>query len=63
MNNNFITYVEFLLNDINNPELIQEWKLNLDAAVYDFFLNLTFINLQLKNKMIVVIATRTGQNQ
>ena len=34
-NNIFSTYVEPLLNDINNPELIQEWKLNLDAAAYE----------------------------
>ena len=27
----FSTYVESLLNYINHPALIQEWKLNLDA--------------------------------
>ena len=34
MNNTFITYIEPLLNDINHPELIQEWKLNIDATAY-----------------------------
>ena len=34
INNTFITYVEPLLNYINNPALIQEWKLNPDAAAY-----------------------------
>ena len=24
-----------MLNNINNPTLIQEWKLNLDAAAYE----------------------------
>ena len=24
-----------MLDDINHPELIQEWKLNLDATVYE----------------------------
>ena len=29
------TYVVPLLKDIKHPELIQEWKLNLDAAAYE----------------------------
>ena len=28
-------YVESLLKDINHPELLQEWKLNIDAAEYE----------------------------
>ena len=35
INNIFCTYVEPLLNDINYPALIQELKLNIDAAVYE----------------------------
>ena len=35
INNMFSTYVEPLLNDINNPALLQEWKLNIDDAVYE----------------------------
>ena len=34
INNNLITYVEALLNDINHYALIQEWKLILDATAY-----------------------------
>ena len=34
-NNIFSKYVEPLLNDINHPALVQEWKLNIDAAVYE----------------------------
>ena len=33
--NIFIEYVEPLLKDINHPEFLQEWKLNLDAAEYE----------------------------
>ena len=35
MNNTFIVYVEPLLDDINNPALIQERKVNIDAALYE----------------------------
>ena len=31
----FSTYVEPLLNLINHPALVQEWKLNLDAPAYE----------------------------
>ena len=31
INNFFSIYVEPLLNYINHPTLVQEWKLNLDA--------------------------------
>ena len=31
--NTFSTYVVHLLKDINHPVLLQEWKINLDAAV------------------------------
>ena len=34
INNIFSTYVEPLLNDIHHTALLQEWKLNLDAAEY-----------------------------
>ena len=35
INNIFSKYVEPLLNDINNPALFQEWKLNLHATSYE----------------------------
>ena len=35
INNVFIKYFETLLDDINHPELVQEWKLNHDAAAYE----------------------------
>ena len=35
IHNIFSTYVEPLLNYINHPALVQEWKLNLDAPAYE----------------------------
>ena len=34
INNIFVTYVEPLLDNINHPALVEEWKLNLDNAAY-----------------------------
>ena len=48
IHNIFSTYVELLLNYINNPALVQEWKLNLDDPVYENKLMLTLIYLQIK---------------
>ena len=52
-----------LLKDINHPELLQEWKLNLDAAAYKKILMLTCLNIMIKKKFIVMIAVFTGQPQ
>ena len=35
IHNIFSAYVETLVNYINNTALVQEWKLNLDATVYE----------------------------
>ena len=35
IHNIFNTYVKPLLNYINNPESVQEWKLNIDAPAYE----------------------------
>ena len=35
IHNIFSTYVEPLLNCINHPALVQEWKLNIDAPEYE----------------------------
>ena len=35
MINIFSTYVTPKIKDIQHPELLQEWKLNLDAAEYE----------------------------
>ena len=59
----FSSYVAPLLKDINNPEFLQEWKLNLDAADYEKKLMLTCLNLLIKKKLIIMIATCNGQPQ
>ena len=35
IHNIFSTYVKPLLNYINHPESVQEWKLNIDAPAYE----------------------------
>ena len=59
----FSAYVVPLLKDINHPALLQEWKLNIDAAEYEQILMLTCLNLPIKNKFIIMIATCTIQPQ
>ena len=59
----FSSYVEPLLKYINNHVLFQEYKLNIDAAAYEKKLMLTCLNLLIKNKLIVMIATFTVQPQ
>ena len=61
--NIFSEYVLPLLKDINHTELLQELKLNLDAAEYEKILMLTCTNLLKKEKPIVIIVTCTGQPQ
>ena len=54
--NIFSVYVGPLLKYINDPALLQEWKVNLNAEAYEKILILTCLNL-LKKKLIVMIAT------
>ena len=61
--NIFSVYVLTLLKDINHPALLQEWKLNLDAAVYENNINANMSKPSEKKKLIVMIATFTGQPQ
>ena len=35
MSNIFITYVTPQIKETNDPEILQEWKLNIDAAEYE----------------------------
>ena len=48
--NIFSTYVVPLLKNINNPALIQEWKLNLDAAAYEKYIDSNVSKLSDKSK-------------
>ena len=61
INNIFRTYVKPLLDDINNPELEQECKLNNNDAEYEKQLDGKVNRPSDKNIFIVMIATRTGK--
>ena len=52
-----------MLKYINHPVLLQEWKLNIDAAVYKINIDANLSKPSEKNKLIVIIATCTGQPQ
>ena len=54
-------YVEPLLNYINHPTLVQEWKLNLDALAHEK-IDANVNRPSYKNKMIIMIAKRTNQS-
>ena len=49
--NIFSANFEPLLKSTNNPELIQKWKINLDAAQYENILMLTCLNLLKKTEI------------
>ena len=48
--NIFSAYVVPLLKDINHPALLQEWKLNIDAAEYKRNINANLYKPSEKNK-------------
>ena len=52
-----------LLEYINHPELLQEWKLNLYAAAYERNIDANMSKPSLKNKLIVMIATCNDQSK
>ena len=58
----FSTYVTPQIKEINHPEIIQEWKLNIDDAEYEkIWLN--HIYPQIKRKLIAKMITTTGLRQ
>ena len=61
--NIFSAYVEPLLKYINHPELLQEWKLNLDAAEYERKIYINLYKPSEEKKLIVIIANFTGQHR
>ena len=56
-------YVVPLLKYINHPALLQELKLNIDAATYEKNIDANMSNFLIKKKLIVMIETCTGQPQ
>ena len=61
--NIFGEYVEPLLEDINHPALLQEWKHNLDAAEYETNIDANLCKPSVKKIFIIMIVTCTGQHQ
>ena len=60
--NIFSAYVEPLLKYINYPELLQEWKTNIYDREYERNINANLYKPSIKKKLIVMIATCTGQH-
>ena len=58
----FSTYVKPQIKEINHPALLQEWRLNIDAADYEQNI---YANLYkpMKKNHIVLIVVITGQHQ
>ena len=52
-----------MLNDINNPELLQDKKINLDVVAYQKKIDADLYKPSVKNELIVMLATLTGQPQ
>ena len=44
-------YVEPLIKEINHPSLLQEWKLNIDAAEYEKNIDANLYKASEKNKI------------
>ena len=59
----FNTYVTPQIKEINHPEFLQEWKLNIDAAEYEKNMKTNMYKLSEKRNLIVLIITNTGQHQ
>ena len=59
----FSTYITPQIKEIHHPALLQEWKINIDAAEYLKKLWLTCINPLEKRNLTVSIFTNTGQYQ
>ena len=60
--NIFIQYVVPLIKEINHPELLQEWRLNIDASEYERNIDANLYKNSEKRNSIVMIVTITGQH-
>ena len=49
--------------EIYHPELLQEWRLNIDAAEYEQNIENDLYKPSKKRNYIVLIAVKTGQHQ
>ena len=58
----FSTYITQKIKELYHPEIIQEWKLNIDAAEYENNMTLTHVP-STKKKLIVLTISNTGLRQ
>ena len=59
----FSTYITTQIKKIYHPAIIQEWKLNIDAAEYEKNMALTHLpSLKINNKIVLTISN-TGLRQ
>ena len=58
----FRTYITPQIKEIYHPAIIQEWKLNIDAAEYEKNMTLTHVPSTKKN-VIVLTILNTGLRQ
>ena len=58
----FSTYVTPQIKEIYHPEIIQEWKLNIDAAEYENNMTISHVPSYLKN-LILLMILNTGLSQ
>ena len=58
----FITYVTPQIKEIYHPAIIQEWKLNIDAAEYEKNVTISHVPSYFK-KIIVLMISNTGLRQ
>ena len=62
MRNIFSTYVTPKIKEINHPEILQEWKLNIDAEEYERNMAENYKPSK-KRKLIVLLILTTGLHQ
>ena len=59
----FSAYVSPQIKEIHHPALLQEWKLNHDAAEYKKYIKANMYKPSEKREYIVLIMMNTGQHQ
>ena len=61
IDNLFLKYLVTIMDNLDNPALIEERKQNIDAAIYENNLN-KYVKLpSIRKKLIVMIKLNTGQ--
>ena len=59
----FNTYFKPQINEINHPAFLQEWKLSIDSAEYEKYIEANMYKPSEEKNLIVLMITNTGQHQ